>query len=82
MSAEWILIEYQESNKTIARAICFDEVRTITAGSRLVGTKLKRSFVLEFKDGSVYEIPDDAKTVVAPTAFRDLLAELSQVIKV
>ena len=79
---KWMVIQFEDQNKTIAKAIDCREIRTIMAGSRLVGTKLQRSFVIEFKDGSTYEIPDDAKILSQPRQIGDLMGELSRIIRV
>ena len=79
---KWMLIQYEDQNKTVARAIDCGEIQSVVAGSRLVGMKLQRSFVIEFKNGSTYEIPEDAKVQSQPRQIGDLMGELSRIIRV
>lgn len=78
----WILIERVVNNKTLVKTILFSDVVRINADSKLVGGKLKRTFEYVFRDGSTYYLPDDALVLYEPEEHKDLIREISKVIKV
>ena len=78
----WVLIEYEEQNKTLVTAFLFAGILRIEVDSKIVNIKLKRTFTYVFKDGSTYVLPDDAIIRNAPTDYVELVAAMSRLIKV
>ena len=79
---KFLLVEEIVQQKTIVTAIDFTNIEKIRMVVKTTGPGSKRSLEFIFKDGRMYEVPEDSKITQAPASYHFMVNEMAKRVKV
>lgn len=80
----WIYVQELKNNKALVRTMRADQIQQVAVEVKQISGKDTRRWSLIFKNGTLYELPDDATVLVRQTdkAFLELLDDIAKALKV